>query len=595
MIVAAVVCAAAGAALFQFFGNANHGYIDTDSLFWWWIFQWINPASETEHGWLVLGIAVFLAARNLGIFDFGFSILDSRRDARHTAEESFSGNRKSRIENRQSQHSAIAPASSLSSSLAALLAGLLLHAVGFAAQQARVSIVALLIFVWGLLRLGGGPRWGRACLFPVAFLAFAIPFNALDSLGFWLRLWVIEASTAIAHGAHIGVIQNGTQLLSPDGRYSYDVAAACSGVRSLMALAALSLLIGYLSFRTVWRRALVFGLCFPLVYVGNVARITSIVFAAQAGGSAWGERIHDVMGYGIFVIVLGGVLLAARLLERWLPEECHPIDDTGGGVVGRGTSPRGRRASRGEVTPPTKLVVVIAAVVVGLAIGEAVFLHRLAQVPSRGGVGVVLAPDGRNPVELPAILNRDWVGWHTPVTDFERQILPPDTGFSRMDYVATRGGQHVFLSIVLSGRDRSSIHRPELCLLGQGWTIEGRGTQVFSYPDREDASFAATLLHVKHRQQVGAEVRVRPEVVAYWFVNGDRVVPSYWGRLAWDAWNRVTQARPDRWAYVLVQTDASDGDPAAQARIQAVLNGTLPVFQRAKLAETRKDQVSGHK
>ena len=70
-----------------------------------------------------------------------------------------------------------------------------------------------------------------------------------------------------------------------------------------------------------------------------------------------------------------------------------------------------------------------------------------------------------------------------------------------------------------------------------------------------------------------------PHVVAYWFVGGDAVVGTHGRRLALDAWNRVAHARADRWAYVLMQTDAADGEEAALARMQAVLDGTLPAFQ----------------
>ena len=42
----------------------------------------------------------------------------------------------------------------------------------------------------------------------------------------------------------------------------------------------------------------------------EVMRLTGeLAAAAQAGGPAWGDRAHEVMGYGVFVIVLGGVLL----------------------------------------------------------------------------------------------------------------------------------------------------------------------------------------------------------------------------------------------------------------------------------------------
>jgi len=56
----AAVCALAGFAVFQFWGNATRGYIATRSVFWWWGSQWFNPASETQHGIMILGIAAWL-------------------------------------------------------------------------------------------------------------------------------------------------------------------------------------------------------------------------------------------------------------------------------------------------------------------------------------------------------------------------------------------------------------------------------------------------------------------------------------------------------------------------------------------------------
>ena len=66
---AAGLCALAGLAVFQFFGNASRGYIDSASLFYWWGYQWTNPASELGHAWLILPISLWLLWRNLGIAD----------------------------------------------------------------------------------------------------------------------------------------------------------------------------------------------------------------------------------------------------------------------------------------------------------------------------------------------------------------------------------------------------------------------------------------------------------------------------------------------------------------------------------------------
>lgn len=536
---AAGLCVLAGLALFHFFGNSSRGYIDTASLFYWWGSQWLNPASELEHAWLILPLSVWLLWRNL----------QKKRTTGSSAARPEAG------------PDFVA--------VAALLFALGLHALGFVAQQARVSIVALLLFTWGVLRLAGGRRWGAAAVFPLAFMAFTIPINVLDSVGFWLRVWVVKASAALAHLAGIGVLQSGTQLLAPDGRYNYDVAAACSGINSLTALAALSLLAGYFSFRTAWRRALVFLLCFPFVYIGNVARIVSIVFAAQLGGPGWGDMAHTVMGYGVFAIVLGGVLGVVATLQRWLPEppappataasqsEFHVIRET---FSGRSVAAMG--------------------VVLAVAIGEMFFLHHLAQAPPRGRVGVVLAADGLNPVELPAFLGTEWLGRRTEVTEVERAILPADTGFSRKIYAAFAGQRRdVLLSIVLSGRDRTSIHRPELCLVGQGWTIADSAPHRFSFPGRPEAAFPATLLRVRREVPTPRGKQLVPQLVVYWFVGGDAVVGTHSQRLIRDAWNRVAHARADRWAYVLMQTDATDGETAALARMQTVLDGTLPAFQ----------------
>jgi EpsI family protein len=546
---AGVLCAIAGVALFQFFGNANRGYIDTSSLWWWWIYQWINPASETEHGWLILAVSAWLFGRNL-------------RDQSRRSENL----RVDPADSRDAATSRLVDRSTAAA--AALLVALALHAVGFVGQQARLSIIALLLFAWGVLRLTGGRRWGAAAVFPLGFLVFAIPVNVLDSLGFWLRLWVIDASAGLAHAGGIGVVRSGTQLLAPDGRYQYDVAAACSGVRSLTALAALSLLVGYLFFRTWRRRTLVFLLCFPLVYIGNVARIVAIIFAAQLGGPVWGDRAHAVMGWGVFAIVLGGVWLGVRALERWWPER-----DAGGT---REREPDESRERRRTPSP-----VVVASIVALATTGEMVFLHSVAARPVRGGAGVVLAANGRDPVELPAFIGTEWAGKRVDVSPVERDILPPDTGYSRKYYLSlSQSGPGVFLSVVLSGRDRTSIHRPELCLLGQGWTLLDQHEHRFRLPNASGAvaEFPATVLRVQREIQTPRGRQTHPEIVAYWFVGDDTVVATHWRRLALDAWNRIAHGRADRWAYVLLQTDAAEGEAAALSRMQSVLDGTLPVI-----------------
>ena len=518
----ATLCALAGGLVFQFWGNAVRGYIDTTSVFWWWGWQWFNPGSESEHGPLLLGLALWLGWRNLGKFE-GRS--------------------------KKFEEEPVWPA------VVAMVGALALHTLGFVVQQTRFSIVAVLLFAWGVLRLGGGARWGRAMVFPLGLMLFSIPLGVLDAVGFHLRLSVIATTETIARAAGIDVVRNGTQLFSPDGSYQYDVAAACSGVRSLLALLALSALIGYLGLRATGRRAAVFLLALPLTFVGNVVRIAAIVFAGEWFGQGAGEVVHDWAGFLVFVIVLGGVQAASTWLAKGELHQptCHVIGDKWIGL------PPGR-AWR-------------AAAVVGLAtVGTVGFLARVEQWAVRAQAGIALADDGINPAPLPTFLGTDWIGRETAVTDIERETLPPDTGYARKLYVSVADRrQQVFVSIVLSGQDRTSIHRPEICLVGQGWSIERTGRTTFG-------EVPAALLQLEREVTQGSGSRATvPALFAYWFVGRDRIVATTAERLWFTALNRL-RLRPDRWAYVVTQTVVLDGESESDARtrMNAVVSQLLP-------------------
>jgi len=472
--------------------------------------------------------------------------------------------------------------------LAAMVGGLALHLLGYAVQQTRLSIVALLVFVWGVGVLAGRRRWGGAAVFPLAFMCFAIPVDVLDTLGFYLRLGVASVACGTARTIGLDVIRNGTQLLSAHGSYQYDVDAACSGVRSLMALAALSLLVGYLSLQTWRARLLVLGLCVPYAFAGNVVRTFAIILSAEWFGQRAGAIVHEWFGFLVFAIVLALQIVSMRLLKRWRPEvertEAGPRARQGRTGSGDATVKTGPGVWAGKFVPAVLVASpghVMAAVLVaaGLAAGAAGGFDAAQANPE---VGVLLRAGGRDPAELPSFLAGGWMGQDVAVSATERAILPPDTGYSRKNYIWLRdSSRQVFVSVVLSGRDRTSIHRPELCLLGQGWTIEDRFDHGFAYPGPKPGTVPATVLRVRHEipGPRGGRVVV-PSLVAYWFVGHDRVVAGHWARMGWSAVDRLFRLQTNRWAYVLVQTTAFDGEAAALARLQTVLDQTLPAFEK---------------
>lgn len=200
----------------------------------------------------------------------------------------------------------------------------------------------------------------------------------------------------------------------------------------------------------------------------------------------------------------------------------------------------------------------------------------------------MLAENEIDPVALPSLLNIDWAGRHYPVSRVERETLPPDTVFSRKSYINLLHPEHeVQLSIVLSSKDQSSIHRPELCLVGQGWTIKDKTFRDFSVPEMKNGLLKTTVLHVERSvnntsiyNTDDAQVLI-PALFAYWFVGADNVVPTQEERLIQMAKDRLFSFHANRWAYVFAQTIALDGEEAAFQRLQEVIELTVPGFQLA--------------
>jgi len=500
---------------FLFFGNATRGYVDTPSLFAWWFGQWFDDLSETSHGPLILLAALWLLWRNLSTH-------------------------KGQVEGRGSPRAA-----------ALMCLALLLHGMGYLVQQTRISAAAFLLFCWGLAWFAGGRRWRKASAFPLAFLLFSLPMGfVMDFVGFPLRLAVSHLSEAAAGLCGIEVVRVGTQLSSPDGTFGYDVAPACSGIRSLLALTALCVLLGYTAFQSLWRRALLGLLALPLALAGNVVRIYSIIVAGALFGQEAGRRVHDYSGFVTFAVALGLALLLVELLRRRLPES--------GTVAGAEAPPQ----SHAPVPWPA-----LAAVSV-VALSSIVLALRLDAAERNDAPGIRVDASGA-PGPLPGNLGFEWIGIPASMSEAERELLPADTGFGRRLYVGLDGSQ-VLLSLVLSGADRSSIHRPELCLVGQGWEVES--SRVASFELGGGRTLPMTVLAV-HRGGEPDRPAARA-LFAYFFVSGDKLAASHLERMWSDVKARLGGHSP-RWAYIIAQTPCDDGEAAALHRLGEVASRFL--------------------
>ncbi|MDQ6632642.1 MAG: EpsI family protein, partial [Verrucomicrobiota bacterium] len=89
-------------------------------------------------------------------------------------------------------------------------------------------------------------------------------------------------------------------------------------------------------------------------------------------------------------------------------------------------------------------------------------------------------PEGKQIASQSISLPETVLDYHSkllPVTVQELNTLPKDTTFGKRIYQSTDGFQ-TMVSVVMMGTDRTSIHKPEFCLVSQGWTID-RANEVY--------------------------------------------------------------------------------------------------------------------
>jgi exosortase len=275
-------------ALFQFFGNATFGYIDTPSLFKW-LFEAYNAKStvtDDSHGNLVPIVVLVL-------------LWWKRREL------------------------LAQPMRVWWPGLLMVGGAVLLHMVGYMVQQPKLSVLALFAGIYGLMGLAWGPAWLKAVFFPYFLFAFSVPLGSMtEPITFPLRLMVSHIVAFIGqHVLGIDVVSEGTRLLKMPYQYEYEVAAACSGIRSLVAIAAIAVVYGFTTFRSNWKRILMVFSAVPLAIIGNTFRMLAIIVAAEVNGQEAGNAVHESAFWSMlpYIPAILGVLLLGRWLEGKTP------------------------------------------------------------------------------------------------------------------------------------------------------------------------------------------------------------------------------------------------------------------------------------
>jgi hypothetical protein len=175
----------------------------------------------------------------------------------------------------------------------------------------------------------------------------------------------------------------------------------------------------------------------------------------------------------------------------------------------------------------------------------------------------------------------DFTSTNVPQSKEVLDYLPKDTSFSQRYYENSDGNPGINANIILMGADRTSIHRPEYCMLGQGWSI-GSKTKVdltigtpcsYRLPVMKwDVSTTIDLPNGQKQELHGLYV--------FWFVADNKTTTHNLPLQLYMMRDLLFTGVLQRWAYISYFSYFAPGqEDAAFERMKKLIVASVPEFQ----------------
>ena len=173
-------------------------------------------------------------------------------------------------------------------------------------------------------------------------------------------------------------------------------------------------------------------------------------------------------------------------------------------------------------------------------------------------------------MELPTAMGR-FLGQSLEKDAAEKALLPEDTQMLKMQYRSPglpEDRDLAQVTLVLAGAERRSIHRPEVCLDGQGWTLLNSTIVPVEITPGRTLQVRDLLVEREIRMPDGKTKMLRAHYI-YWFIGTDVTTPSNAMRVWLSTWDNIVRNVNHRWAYASITAWVTDNlEPAESGQRQ---------------------------
>jgi exosortase len=189
--------------------------------------------------------------------------------------------------------------------LAVVLLGVVQLVVGSLATEYFTMRTSMIVITGGTILYILGWEACRRMLLPLLYLVLMVPIPVIiyDSMTMPLKLFVAKASVNGLIFFGYPVLREGNIIMLPN--ITLEVADACSGLRSLMSLIALSVAFAFLTQRGAWKKWVLIVSALPVAVITNIMRVFVTGVLAKHYGSVAAEGFfHEFAGFMVFFVAM---------------------------------------------------------------------------------------------------------------------------------------------------------------------------------------------------------------------------------------------------------------------------------------------------
>lgn len=200
----------------------------------------------------------------------------------------------------------------------AIAISLLLYVFSVYGEIQTLKSLSLVFFIFAAVLFLFGIAYFRELIFPLIFLFFMIPVPSqiYSELTLWLQLLVTKICVHISQGIGLPVYRSGNVIELPAG--TLQIVDACSGLRSMLSLLALSAVFGYLTLSGTINRLVLFASGVPIAILVNIFRVLIIILSLHyLEYDLSQDSIHSVFGTVVFVLALLLLFIVKSGLSKW--------------------------------------------------------------------------------------------------------------------------------------------------------------------------------------------------------------------------------------------------------------------------------------